>query len=221
MTDPKHLIYQKLIDEMGPYGARLVAVSKTRTTQEIKELIEMGQKDFGENYVQELLIKQEAMPSGPLWHFIGHLQSNKVKVLLPFIHLIHGVGTMSVLKEINKRSIELQRKTDILLQVHIAKEETKTGFAADELLALVEDLIKEPLPGIRFKGLMGMATFTEDRILIRDEFRQLKSLFDQIARTGLDSFDTLSMGMSSDYKIALDEGSNMVRIGSKIFGPRN
>ncbi|MEY3343707.1 MAG: hypothetical protein RL090_1391 [Bacteroidota bacterium] len=221
MSDPKYTVYQDLLEELRPYGARLVAVSKTRTVEEIKELIAMGQTDFGENYVQELLHKQESLPEGPLWHFIGHLQSNKVKFLLPFIHLIHGVGSMSVLKEINKRSLDIQIRTDILLQVHIAKEESKSGFEPDELLGLIDALMKEPLPGIRIRGLMGMATFTEKDDLIRAEFRQLKSLFDQIGHSCIDSFDTLSMGMSSDYKIALDEGSNMVRIGSKIFGPRN
>lgn len=220
MSAPKFLALHQIQEELSSYDAKLVAVSKTRSIEEIKELVAMGQFDFGENYVQELLTKKDLLADGPVWHFIGHLQSNKVKQIIPFINLIHGVGTMSVLKEISKRSAEMGKDTEILLQVHIAREESKSGFDLRESMELFESLFESPLPGIRLRGLMGMATLTENSGQIRSEFKQLKSLFDQMASSGLSSFDTLSMGMSSDYQIALDEGSTMVRIGSKLFGPR-
>lgn len=220
MSAPKFLALHQIQEELSSYGAKLVAVSKTRSVEEIKELVAMGQFDFGENYVQELLTKKDLMADGPVWHFIGHLQSNKVRQIIPFVHLIHGVGTISVLKEISKRSTEMGKDTEILFQVHIAEEESKSGFDLVEVMELFESLFESPLPGLRLRGLMGMATFTEDHGQIRSEFKRLKSLFDQMASSGLNSFDTLSMGMSSDYQIALDEGSTMVRIGSKLFGPR-
>ena len=202
--------------------AVLVAVSKTKTPEAIRELYDMGHRDFGENYVQELLEKQAQLPADIRWHFIGHLQSNKVRYLAPFVHLIHGVDSLKLLKEINKQALKFNRTMDVLLQVHIAREETKFGFDETELLS--EDLLRELNRDIhlRIRGLMGMASFSNNKELVRSEFRKLKQLYDNLAEKNStqSGFDILSMGMSGDYDIALEEGSNMVRIGSAIFGSR-
>ena len=173
----------------------------------------MGQRDFGENYVQELVDKEAILPKDIRWHFIGHLQSNKVKYIAPFVHLIHGVDSLALLKEINKQAVKNNRVIDCLLQIHIAKEETKFGFNEHELGQLTE---LEELKNVNIAGLMGMASFSDDKALVRSEFAYLKSLFDSNAQLSI-----LSMGMSGDYTIALEEGSNMVRIGSLLFGERN
>ena len=208
--------YKKIISELGSKCV-LVAVSKTKPPEDILALYEAGQRDFGENYVQELVDKQAILPADIKWHFIGHLQSNKVKYIAPFVHLIHGVDSTKLLQEINKQAIKFNRTIDVLLQVHIAQEETKFGFNDEELS---EVFLQQPFSHLRLRGLMGMASFTDDLNKIRNEFKYLSSLFDRFSKTHND-FDILSMGMSSDYAIAVDEGSTMVRIGSLLFGERN
>ena len=202
--------------------ATLVAVSKTKPVEDILELYNLGQRDFGENYVQELVGKYEQLPKDIRWHYIGHLQSNKVKYIAPFVHLIHGVDSLSLLKEINKQALKNNRTIDCLLQIHIAKEETKFGLDSDELdTILTRDLTT--FKNIRITGLMGMASFSNNMNLVKAEFKYLKSLFDlqalRIRNNGQQI--TLSMGMSADYKIAIEEGTTMVRIGSLLFGERN
>ncbi|HRH49413.1 MAG TPA: YggS family pyridoxal phosphate-dependent enzyme [Panacibacter sp.] len=212
-------LYLTLADELKQKNVVLVAVSKTKPIEDILELYHLGQRDFGENYIQELSEKQKELPADIRWHFIGHLQTNKVKVIAPFIHLIHGVDSLKLLLEINKQGLKNNRIIDCLLQVHIAQEETKFGFNEDELDTTINQLPDMQLNNVKISGLMGMASFTEDQEKIKDEFHYLKSFFDKYAQP-LYSMQTLSMGMSSDYKIAIDEGSNMVRIGSLLFGER-
>jgi PLP dependent protein len=214
--------YNTIIEELKN-KATLVAVSKTKPVEDILEIYHLGQRDFGENYVQELVEKQAALPKDIRWHFIGHLQSNKVKYIAPFVHLIHGVDSLSLLKEINKQAIKNNRIINCLLQVHIAKEETKFGFNEDELHQLYELHQLHELKNVNILGLMGMASFSDDKDLVRNEFSNLKKIFDKYAQEPTTNFklQTLSMGMSGDYKIAIEEGSNMVRIGSLLFGERN
>lgn len=214
-------VYRRVLGELAP-SATLVAVSKFKPVSDIQALYDEGQRDFGENYVQELLEKQSLLPPDTRWHFIGHLQSNKVKYIAPFVHMIQGVDSYSLLKEINKRAFKAGRVIDCLLQVHIAREETKFGFDADELKAVLHEYAsdRESLSHIRLRGLMGMASNTSDRILVREEFAGLKRLFDHY-RPRIEAWDTLSMGMSIDYAIAVEEGSTMVRIGSLLFGSRS
>lgn len=215
--------YQAIIAELKDKAA-LVAVSKTKPVEDILDLYHLGQRDFGENYVQEMADKQRQLPDGIHWHFIGHLQSNKVKYIAPFVYLIHGVDSLKLLQEINKQAAKLNRVIDVLLQVHIAAEETKFGFDEKEL-DIFFDAGNNTLAGLNnvaIKGLMGMASFTEDTATIQKEFGLLKQLFDKYAGLKLPSlhFQLLSMGMSSDYRLAVAEGSNMVRIGSLLFGAR-
>jgi PLP dependent protein len=213
--------YKEIITELG--NVILVAVSKTKPIEEIKELYDLGQRDFGENYVQELSDKYQALPKDIQWHFIGHLQTNKVKYIAPFVYLIHGVDSFKLLKEINKQGEKNQRIISCLLQVHIAQEETKFGLNEDELDDIFGSAELKELQNIKIIGLMGMASFTENEETIRNEFRYLKTLFNSYNRlsTGNCQLTTLSMGMSADYQIAVEEGSTMVRIGSLIFGERN
>jgi pyridoxal phosphate enzyme (YggS family) len=213
--------YKAIIDELAD-KATLVAVSKTKPAEDILELYQLGQRHFAENYVQELVDKQSRLPTGIHWHFIGHLQSNKVKQVVPFVYLIQGVDSLKLLQEINKQAGKLNRVMNVLLQVHIAKEETKFGFDEKELAAVLDEKLLEPLKNICIKGLMGMASFTADTGILQNEFSQLKSLFDKYAQSSIphSQFQYLSMGMSSDYTIAIDKGSNMVRIGSLLFGTR-
>jgi pyridoxal phosphate enzyme (YggS family) len=214
--------YNKVLREIGG-KATLVAVSKTKPVEDIRALYEMGQRDFGENYVQELVEKQPVLPGDTRWHYIGHLQSNKVKYIAPFVHLIHGVDSLKLLKEINKQAQKNGRVIDCLLQVHVAQEETKFGLDEKEINEIVRSGELNDLKSIKVKGMMGMATFTEDIDKVREEFKYLKSLFDMYNVVKLSNFEltTLSMGMSADYKLAIQEGSNMVRIGSLLFGERN
>ena len=215
--------YNEILVELNG-KATLVAVSKTKPIEDIKALYELGQRDFGENYVQELVEKYEQLPKDIHWHFIGHLQSNKVRYIAPFVHLIHGVDSLSLLKELNKQALKNNRIISCLLQIHIAKEETKFGLDGHELQELTR-IIKsdEDLKNICVKGLMGMASFSNNTSLVRSEFKYLKSLFDVNAQLSAVNYklSTLSIGMSSDYTLALEEGSNMVRIGSLLFGERN
>ena len=207
--------YQKINEELRLSNITLVAVSKTKPIEDILELYNLGHRDFGENYVQELAGKSEKLPNDIRWHFIGHLQSNKVRSIVPFIYLIHGVDGLKLLKEIDKQAEKSKRIIDCLLQVHIAQEETKFGFDEKELLSLELKQFKN----VRIKGLMGMASLTDDINKIRIEFKSLKTLFEKL-KTLNPELVTLSMGMSADYKIAIEEGSNMVRIGSLLFGER-
>jgi hypothetical protein len=202
----------------------LVAVSKTKPESDILEAYDAGHRHFGENKVQELAAKYEALPKDIAWHMIGHLQRNKVKYIAPFVWLIHGVDSVRLLKEIDKQAARAGRIIPCLLQVHIAQEESKFGFDPDEVNKLFEEKVTEQYPHVQISGLMGMATFTENEEQIRAEFMELKALFDQISKSNLvdkSVFRYLSMGMSNDYNLALELGSNMVRIGSLIFGPRN
>jgi PLP dependent protein len=214
--------YRQIKGELDSKGVTLVAVSKIKPASDILELYKAGQKDFGENYVQELVEKQAQLPHDILWHFIGHLQSNKVKYIAPFVHLIHGVDSFKLLKEINKQAQKNNRNINVLLQMHIAQEETKFGLDEGELKTLIADLADEPLHHVRIIGMMGMASFSEDNEQVRKEFRFLKSLFHQYSnlKTSTIDFKVLSMGMSGDYRIAIEEGSTMVRIGSLLFGAR-
>ena len=210
--------------------ASLVAVSKTKPIEDLQASYDLGQRDFGENYVQELVDKAAVLPKDIRWHFLGHLQSNKVKYIAPFVDLIHGVDSLSLLKEINKQAAKNNRIIDCLLQIHIAKEETKFGFDPSELIEWSE---WSNFEHVKIVGLMGMASFSDDKDLVRKEFANLKSLFDSIKQSSIKEaaanpnkipnfqFSILSMGMSGDYEIALEEGSNMVRIGSLLFGERN
>ena len=200
----------------------LVAVSKTKPNEAIQALYDLGQREFGENYVQELVDKEATLPKDIQWHFIGHLQSNKVKYIAPFVHLIHGVDSEKLLQEINKQAIKNNRIISCLLQVHIASEETKFGFDSSSLLDLIESGRLDNYSNVLVKGLMGMASFTSNQKLLKSEFEGLATTFNE-AKSILNRahFDTLSMGMSSDYLLAIQEGSTMVRIGSLLFGARN
>lgn len=214
--------YQKIINDLQPANVTLVAVSKVQPITAIKELYEMGHRDFGENYVQELVEKKEQLPADIRWHFIGHLQKNKVKYIAPFVHLIHGVDSLKLLQEINKQAKKNNRTIHVLLQVHIAQEDTKFGFDKNELAELLNELETFDLNAVSIDGLMGMASFTDDVEKVRKEFDELKNIFDQHASLQNNNFSMqiLSMGMSDDFKIAVEAGSNMVRIGSLIFGKR-
>ncbi len=206
-----------------PSHVKLVCVSKFHTNDSILQAYEFGERIFGESKVQELVKKQEELPGDIIWHFIGHLQTNKVKYIVPFVELIHGVDSWRLLTEINKQAVKAGRKVNCLLQVHIAKEETKFGFSEDELVAALNGWNAEDYPGISICGLMGMATFTDDQEQVRNEFRYLKSVFERLKNEFFpcdSAFCELSMGMSDDYRIAIEEGSTMVRIGTTIFGPR-
>ncbi len=212
--------YLQLAEDLKNKNITLVAVSKTKPAEDILALYELGQRDFGENYVQELVDKQALLPPDIRWHFIGHLQSNKVKYIAGFVHLVHGVDSYKLLVEINKQAAKANRIIDCLLQVHIAQEETKFGFNDEELNDAIKQLLQ--LNNICITGFMGMASFTDDLEKVRSEFKYLKYLFDKYKQpqTANCKIETLSMGMSSDYKIAVEEGSNMVRIGSLLFGER-
>jgi pyridoxal phosphate enzyme (YggS family) len=208
--------YKEILQELNG-KATLVAVSKTKPEEDLQALYNEGQRDFGENYVQELVDKEAILPKDIRWHFIGHLQSNKVKYIAPFVHLIHGVDSENLLAEINKQAIKNNRIIDCLLQVHIATEETKFGFDEAELA----NVQIGKYANVQIKGLMGMASFSNDTELVRNEFKKLKTLFDTFGQTLNPQTSTLSMGMSGDYRMAIEEGSNMVRIGSLLFGERH
>lgn len=204
-----------------PNHVLLVAVSKTHPISAIQEAYSFGQKHFGENKVQELLEKQASLPKDIHWHLIGHLQTNKVKYIVPFIYLIHSVDSLKLLKEINKEGSKNKRIINCLLQVYIAKEETKFGLDEDEINVIINEL--HNLPSIKICGLMGMASNTNNSEQVREEFRKLKKLFDKLQPIKKENFqlELLSMGMSSDYLLAIEEGSNLIRVGSSIFGSRD
>lgn len=211
------------VKESIPKDVTLVAVSKTKPNEDLMEAYEAGQRILGENRVQELVDKAEALPKDIEWHMIGHLQRNKVKYIAPFVNLIHGVDSARLLKEINKQGKKNERVIDVLLQFHIATEETKFGFDFEEAKELLESSEFPELQHINIRGVMGMATFTEDKEKVRDEFRTLNNYFLVLKSHFFkfnDNFQVISMGMSNDYQIAIEEGSNMIRIGSSIFGAR-
>ncbi|PCE63681.1 YggS family pyridoxal phosphate-dependent enzyme [Sediminicola luteus] len=203
-----------------PDDVTLVAVSKTKPQSDILEAYNAGQRIFGENKVQEMVSKWEQLPQDIEWHMIGHLQRNKVKYMAPFVALVHGVDSERLLLEIDKQAQKHDRIISCLLQVHIGQEQTKFGLDANELMALAQKVKSGGFPNIKIKGLMGMATFTTNEAQVSTEFRSLKLHFENLKEI-LPDMDTLSMGMSGDYKLAIDEGSTMVRIGSSIFGARN
>jgi len=206
-----------------PEQVTLVAVSKTKPVETLLEAYKAGQRHFGENKVQEMNEKQEVLPADIHWHLIGHLQSNKVKFIAPYVHLIHSVDSLKLLQEIDKQAKKNQRIIDCLLQFHIAEEETKFGLSLQEAEALISSQACAELNNVRIVGIMGMATFTEDQQQIRKEFRQLKQYFEHIKTNYFASFPyfkEISMGMSSDYAIAIEEGSTLIRVGSSIFGGR-
>lgn len=216
--------YKEITKELNPQSVQLVAVSKIQSAADIKKMYDLGQRDFGENYVQELVEKQLVLPPDIRWHFIGHLQSNKVKLIVPFVHLIHSVDSFKLLQEINKQAKKINKTVDCLLQIHIAQEETKFGLDENELDEITSSLRNNSgqLSNISVIGLMGMASFTNDTQKVRIEMKYLHSLFKkhQSLSTNNCQLSTLSMGMSGDYKIAVEEESNMVRIGSLLFGAR-
>ena len=210
---------QHVLDQI-PSSVTLVAVSKTKPKEDLLAAYNAGQRVFGENKIQEMTHKWEALPKDIQWHMIGHVQSNKVKYMAPYVSLIHGVDREKLLKEINKQAQKNNRIIDCLLQIHIAQENTKFGLDEAELQELIAQNPKEKYPNIRLIGLMGMATFTNDETQIRKEFSYLKRLYDQSA-SQLNEFNTLSMGTSGDYSLAIETGSSMIRLRSKIFGERN
>ncbi len=209
----------KTIEATIPAHVTLVAVSKTKPVEDLQEAYAAGMRDFGENKIQEMCDKYEVLPKDIRWHMIGHVQTNKVKYMAPFVHLIHGVDSLKLLKEIHKQAEKNNRVIDVLLQQFIADEETKFGLDEEEIHQIMQEEVQH-LPNVRVVGLMGMATFTEDKNQIREEFRSLKSNFDSL-KNNFENLTILSMGMSGDYQIAIEEGSTMVRIGSSIFGHRN
>jgi len=211
--------YQLLKKELDEKQVTLVAVSKTKPVEDILELYNLGHRDFGENYVQEMVTKAAQLPKDIQWHYIGHLQTNKVKLIAPFVQLIHGVDSLKLLEEINKQGERQGRVIDCLLQVHISMEETKFGFDEGELNLIIKQFENLKVGNVRICGLMGMASFTDDMNRVRQEFQTLKRILDRL-RTPDSGLMTLSMGMSNDYKIAIEEDSTMVRIGSLIFGER-
>lgn len=196
----------------------LVAVSKTKPNEAIMSAYETGHRVFGENKVQEMTRKWDALPRDIQWHMIGHLQTNKVKYIAPYVSLIHSLDRLKLAKEINKQAERHNRIIDCLIQIKIAREDEKFGFSPQEALDFLEGLAVNPLPHLRVKGVMGMATFTSDMAQIKDEFSTLKTFYDQYRSRH--NFEILSMGMSGDYQMALELGSNMIRVGSAIFGPR-
>ncbi len=206
-----------------PDGVRLIAISKFHPIDALQQAYYVGQRIFGESHAQEVVVKHEALPKDIEWHFVGHLQTNKIKYIAPFISLIHSVDSLRLLREIDKQATKCDRVIDCLLQLHIAQEETKFGFTPDELQTMLTTTDWHSLRHVRIVGIMCMATNTDDQTLIRNEFRQAKSVFDTIKATHFADaphFREISMGMSDDYPIAIAEGSTMVRVGSSIFGTR-
>lgn len=214
--------YASICSQLPPH-VTLVAVSKTRTVDEIRALYDLGHRDFGENYPQELKDKQPQLPGDIRWHFIGHLQTNKVKFIAPFVHLVHAVDSERLLNELEKRASAAERNIGVLLQLHIAEEESKNGLGESALRSLVETWDTQHWPHLQLRGLMGMATFTDDQEKIATEFATLATLFRSLREAQpvrAESFTELSMGMSSDVDLAIAQGSTMVRIGTALFGER-
>ena len=207
-----------------PEGVTLVAVSKTKPVSDIQEAYDAGQRVFGENYPQEMRDKHEALPTDIQWHFIGHLQTNKIKYIIPFVTLIHSIDTANLLEAVNKEAKKHDRVVDCLLQFHIALEETKFGLDLEEARQLLDSDAFKQMENVRICGVMGMGTFTDDMEEVRKEFKHLKSIFETLKQdyfANQSQFKEISMGMSEDYPIAIEEGATLIRVGSKIFGPRN
>ncbi len=207
-----------------PKSVALVAVSKTKPVSDIQEAYDAGHRTFGENYPQEMRDKHEMLPQDIQWHFIGHLQTNKIKYIIPFVTLIHSIDTANLLEAVNKEAKKHNRVVDCLLQFHIAQEETKFGLDMDEARQLLDSEAFKQMENVRICGVMGMATFTDDEVEVRKEFKHLKDIFDALKTeyfADQPQFKEISMGMSEDYPIAVEEGATMVRVGSKIFGARN
>lgn len=216
-------MYEQILKDLQPTHTQLIAVSKTKPNEAIMELYDKGQRAFGENYVQELVDKYAALPKDIEWHFIGHLQSNKVKYIAPFVHTIHSVDSFKLLQEIDKQAFKNNRKIKCLLQFQIADEESKFGFDTEGVRLMIEDALWSDCKNVEICGVMGMSTFTDDKGQVRDEFQILKKIFDTLKNSYLidnQSFKEISMGMSDDYKMAIEVGSTMVRIGSLLFGKR-
>lgn len=206
-----------------PEGITLVAVSKTKPISDLQEAYDAGQRTFGENYPQEMRDKHEVLPQDIQWHFIGHLQTNKIKYIIPYVTLIHSIDTANLLEAVNKEAKKHERVVDCLLQFHIAQEETKFGLDLDEARQLLESEAFKAMENVRICGVMGMATFTDDKTEVRKEFKHLKAIFDILKKeyfANQPQFKEISMGMSEDYLIAIEEGATMVRVGSLIFGAR-
>lgn len=216
--------YQQILKDLENTQVTLVAVSKTKPIEDIQVLYDLGQRDFGENYVQEIQEKYPVLPKDIRWHFIGHVQSNKVKYIAPYFFMIHGVDSYSLLQEINKQALKNNRVIRCLLQIYVAKEDTKFGLDEQELTSLLERFTAaSDMKNVSICGLMAMASFTDNLEQVRQEFKTVKSIFNQIkAQYFLDSadFQSISMGMSNDYAIAIEEGSTIIRVGSKLFGSR-
>jgi pyridoxal phosphate enzyme (YggS family) len=215
--------YNQISQFTSQQDVTLVAVSKTKPIEAIKQMYDQGQRVFGENRVQELEEKYLALPKDIQWHLIGHLQKNKVKYIAPFVSMIHSVDSLELLEIINKEAVKADRIISVLLQFYIAKEDTKFGLSEAEGLALLDQLVEKPLTNIKICGVMGMASFSDDKALVRSEFQNLKNIFAQLKNKYFaadDAFKEVSMGMSGDYELAIEEGSTMVRIGSALFGSR-
>ena len=207
-----------------PESVTLVAVSKTKPVSDIQEAYDAGHRTFGENYPQEMRDKHEVLPQDIQWHFIGHLQTNKIKYIIPFVTLIHSIDTANLLEAVNKEAKKHERIVDCLLQFHIAQEETKFGLDMDEARQMLDSEVFKTMENVRICGVMGMATFTDDEVEIRKEFKHMKAVFDTLKKdyfADQQQFKEISMGTSEDYLIAVEEGATMVRVGSKIFGARH
>ncbi|MBK8506315.1 MAG: YggS family pyridoxal phosphate-dependent enzyme [Saprospiraceae bacterium] len=218
-----NLSRKQILQELEPYGARLVAVSKTQPVERIQSMYDDGQRIFGENRVQELLEKKDQLPSDIEWHLIGHLQRNKVKQIASFIAMIHSMDSIDLAREINRQAVKNQRQIPVLLQFRIALEETKFGITLDSVDHFMEKLFGEKLDHLKICGVMGMASFVENEHQILEEFQSLQDIFESLKTTYFDAnqnFKEISMGMSGDYQIAIETGSTLVRIGSLLFGPR-
>lgn len=215
--------YQEILQEI-PENVRLIAVSKLHPASEVSAAYALGQRDFGENWAQEMREKHEILPQDIRWHFIGHLQTNKIKYIIPYVHMIHSIDSFKLLQEVDRQSAKHGRTVGCLLQFHVAAEETKSGFLMDECEAMLQSPEFSSLKYVEIKGVMGMASFTDDKAQIRREFQTLHGFFDKLKSeyfADQSSFKELSMGMTSDYHIAIEEGSTMIRVGSAIFGARD
>ena len=215
--------YNQILEDLKPYGAQLIAVSKTKPEARLMEFYDQGQRVFGENYVQELCDKAANLPKDMEWHLIGHLQSNKVKYVAPFVSMIHTVDSLSLLLEINKQALKHKRKINVLLQFKINDEATKFGLTQEEATQILDNKLFMNCENIIICGVMGMATFTDNKAQVRQEFKALKQIFDDLKVNyfaDAPHFKDISMGMSDDYPIALEEGSTMIRVGSLLFGGR-
>lgn len=214
-------MFSELLHELSAKNVTLVVVSKTQPPERVMEIYRQGQRIFGENRAQEMLEKRAALPADIEWHLIGHLQTNKVKLIAPFVRLIHSVDSLRLLEEIDKQALKFNRTIDCLLQFHIAREETKFGLDEEEAVELLRSETFRQLKNIRICGVMGMATFSDDTALVRSEFRHLKAIYDNLKKAFFSEnphFREISMGMSGDWRIAVEEGSTMVRVGSLVFG---